>query len=369
MLRYTEKHSSVTRAFTMETTRERDRWIPVAATLAPASRVPGSGTHAEGVGARVRRRRGCAFDWDGTVAEQRTRAERVGARLVLLEDPEYPAQLRTIPAPPPFLFVRGEICAEDALAVAVVGARHATPYGLGVSEQLAGDLAARGVTVISGFARGVDTAAHRGALGVGGRTIAVLGSGVDVIYPPENRKLVARVIEHGALISQLPMGAPPLPEHFPLRNRTIAGLALGTVVVEAAERSGALITAGHAGELGREVFAVPGNVTSEVSRGTNRLIQDGAKLVQSWEDVVAELPEAWRQCLVTPEPQEVKGLVLDGDEGRLLALIGASPMHAAELIERSDIPSGRAAALLVTLELGGWIRQLPGKLYVRAKPQ
>lgn len=328
----------------MATIEEHDRWAPVAAALAPD---PGA--------------------FDRTMAEQRGRAERVGARLVLLNDPEYPAQLREIPSPPSFLFVRGAVRAEDALAVALVGARQATPYGLQVSEQLAADLAARGVTVVSGFARGVDTAAHRGALSAGGRTIAVLGSGVDVIYPPENRKLVPRVLEHGALISQFPMGSPPLAEHFPHRNRTIAGLALGTVVVEAAERSGALITVGHAGELGREVFAVPGNITSASSHGANRLIQDGAKLVQSWEDVVAEFPESWRRRLRAPEREAPAGPPVEGDEGQLLALIGTEPVHATELIEKSGIPSGRALALLLNLELQGWIRQLPGKLYVRAK--
>ena len=343
----------------MVTTEERDRWIPVANALRPGNSRHGAAPEAQA--------RGRGFDRDGAVTEQQTRAQRVGARLVLLGDPEYPAQLKAIPSPPPFLFVRGEILAEDALALAVVGARRATPYGLQVCEQLAADLAARGITVISGLARGVDTAAHRGALGTGGRTIAVLGSGVDVIYPPENRRLVARVIEHGALISQLPMGAPPLAEHFPIRNRTIAGLALGTVVVEAGEQSGALITAGHAGELGREVFAVPGNITSELSRGTNRLIQDGAKLVQNWEDVVVELPEVWRRGLTAPaqEPRAAE-LPLEGDAGRLFALVSERPLHVADLIERSGMPSGRAAALLVTLEVDGWIRQLPGKLYVRA---
>lgn len=340
----------------MAAMEDRDRWNPVANALPQVGSPHQAPTPKAWVG---------GYDPDGAVAEQRARAERVGARLVLLGDADYPAQLKAIPSPPPFLFVRGDIRAEDALAVAVVGARRATPYGLQVSERLAGDLAARGVTVVSGFARGVDTAAHRGALGAGGRTIAVLGSGVDVIYPPENRKLVARVVERGALVSQLPMGAPPLPEHFPLRNRTIAGLALGTVVVEAGERSGALITAGHAGELGREIFATPGNVTSEQSRGANRLIQDGAKLVQGWEDVVAELPEVWRRCLA-PAPGRPSAPPLEGDAGHLLALVDEGPLHAAELIERSGLPSGRAAALLVTLEVDGWIRQLPGKLYVRA---
>ncbi len=325
---------------------ERDRWTPVAAVLAST------------LG---------AVDRDGALADQRKRAERAGARLLLPGDLEYPVQLRAIPSPPSFLFVRGKVRDADALAVAVVGARQATPYGLRVSEQLAGDLGARGVTVVSGLARGVDAAAHRGALEAGGRTIAVLGSGVDVIYPPENRRLAARVIEHGALISQLPMGTPPLAQHFPVRNRTIAGLALGTVVVEAAERSGALITAGHAGELGREVFAVPGNITSAASRGANHLIQDGAKLVQSWEDVVAELPESWRRCLVTPAPERPSGPLPEGEAGRLLALIGEESVHVAELIERSGFPSGRAAALLVTLELQGWVRQLAGQFYVRAQ--
>lgn len=329
----------------MATTRERERWMRVATAWAEGA---------------------AGFDVDAAAVEQQRRAERAGARLLVPGDPEYPAQLGVIQAPPPFLFALGDLRTEDVLALAVVGSRQATPYGLQVAEELAGDLAARGVTIVSGFARGVDTAAHRGALGAGGRTIAVLGSGVDVIYPPENRRLVARVVDRGAVISQFPMGAPPLPANFPVRNRTIAALALGTVVVEAAEQSGALITAGLAAELGREVFAVPGDITSERSRGTNRLIQDGAKLVQGWEDIVVELPLVWRRCLVAPEPSappEAPG----GDEGQLLALIGEQPVHVAELVERSGIPSGRASAHLVTLELRGWVRQLPGSLYVRAR--
>lgn len=300
-----------------------------------------------------------------TVAEQRQLARRAGARLLLREDDEYPAPLRAIPDPPPFLLARGELRAEDALALAIVGSRHATPYGVAVAERLAAELAARGVTIVSGLARGIDTAAHRGALAAGGRTIAVLGCGVDVCYPPENRRLVGRVIERGALLSQFPLGTPALPRHFPLRNRTIAGLALGAIVVEAAERSGALITAGHAGELGREVFAVPGPVTSELSRGANRLIQDGAKLVQRWEDVVAELPEVWRRCL-----REAPGVAMpvgtpEGDEERVLALVGGDPVHIDRVIERSGVPSGRTAAVLLSLELKGWVQRLPGQHYTR----
>ncbi|MFQ5897936.1 MAG: DNA-processing protein DprA [Candidatus Methylomirabilia bacterium] len=322
---------------------EQDRWSQVAARVSPAPTAP---------------------QWGGAVEEQRARAERVGARLVLLDDSDYPAQLRAIPSPPAFLFVRGEIRAEDSLAVAVVGSRRATLYGLHVAERLAGDLVARGITVVSGLARGVDTAAHRGALARGGRTIAVLGSGADVIYPPENRALASQIIGRGALVSQLPMGTPPLARHFPVRNRTIAGLALGTVVVEAGEESGALITAGHAGELGREVFAVPGNITTEMSRGVNRLIQDGAKLVQGWGDIVSELPEVWRQCLVDPDPERSRR-PLDGDGRRLLELIGLEPVNIERLIEQSGVPAGRLAALLSSLELDGWVRQLPGKMYIQ----
>jgi DNA processing protein len=324
---------------------ESTRWDAVIAALPPRA---GAWTRAD-VGAAL--------------GNQRELGERAGARLLLPDDAEYPAPLKAVPVPPPFLLVRGELRGEDALALAIVGSRHATAYGLGVAERLAADLAARGATIVSGFARGIDSAAHRGALAAGGRTIAVLGCGVDVPYPPENRKLVGRVLERGALISQFPMGTPALPGHFPLRNRTIAGLALGTIVVEAAERSGALITAGHAGELGREVFAVPGPVTSETSRGANRLIQDGAKLVQGWEDVVAELPPVWRRCLTEGAGAEAPGPAPEGDEPRVLALLGGEPIHIDQVIDRSGVPSGRAAAALLSLELKGWVRHLPGQHY------
>lgn len=310
------------------------------------------------------------FDATGAAARQRAAAERSEARLLTLEDANYPPALKTIPLPPPFLFVRGSLAREDGLAVAVVGSRRPTPYGLKTAERLAGDLAARGVTVVSGFARGVDTAAHRGALGAAGRTLAVLGSGVDVVYPSENRKLVTEVARAGALLSQFPMGTAPLPLHFPIRNRVIAGLALGTVVVEAAERSGALITAQCAGELGREVYAVPGNVSSPVSEGTNRLIQDGAKLVRDWEDVVAEWPVVWQRALrpaTGPAPGTAgPGPSPSGTETRLLALLGEDPLAIDALIERAGLPAGEVSASLMTLELRGLVRQLPGQRYVKA---
>lgn len=335
--------------FDMNEQDERTRWAAVASAL-PLSGRPDT-----------------TWSIEAAATEQRELAGRTDARLILSRDDAYPAALRVIPSPPPFLLVRGEIREDDAFALAIVGSRHATPYGLGVAERLASELAARGVTIVSGLARGIDTAAHHGALAAGGRTIAVLGSGVDVIYPSENRRLVPDVLERGALVSQFPMSTPALAGHFPVRNRTISGLALGTIVVEAAETSGALITARYAGELGREVFAVPGPITSEMSRGTNRLIQDGAKLVHGWEDVIAELPETWRRCLKEPATAPAPEPVLDADEGRLLSLVGGEPVHIDRLIARSGVSSSRTAALLLTLELKGWVRQLPGQRYLKCQ--
>lgn len=307
-----------------------------------------------------------SFDAVAAGASQRTAADRCGARLVTLEDDAYPVALRGLPLPPPFLFVRGTLTREDALAVAVVGSRRPTAYGLRMAERLAEELAARGVTIVSGFARGIDTAAHRGARSARGRTLAVLGSGADVVYPPENRPLVSSVVAAGAVVSQFPMGTRPLPQHFPVRNRVIAGLALGTVVVEAAEKSGALITARLAGEAGREVYAVPGNVSSAVSEGTNRLIQDGAKLVRTWEDVVAEWPAAWRGALrPVAEPVPVRDVKAGAGGGRLLALLGEEPVGIDAVIQRSGLSAGEVAASLMTLELSGRVRQLPGQRYVR----
>ena len=289
-------------------------------------------------------------------------------RQIVRGDAEFPAHLREIPVPPDRLWVRGTLVDEDSLAIAIVGSRLATPFGLELAERLAGDLAARGITVVSGLARGIDSAAHRGALEAGGRTIAVLGGGVDVVYPPENRRLAARIAERGAVVSQFAPGAPALAHHFPVRNRIIAGLALGVVVVEAAEQSGTLITAGHAGDLGREVMAVPGRAGAPTSRGTHRLIRDGAALVEGWEDVVALLPARWRACVAAvplapagDPPAPPSG----SNEDSLLAFIGTEPVTMEELIERSGLAASRAAARLLALELEGRVRQLPGKRFVR----
>ncbi len=321
-----------------------------------------------------------------SATRQRIQTETADAPIIIGRgEASYPANLGEIPLPPERLWMRGRLLVSDALAIAIVGAREATPYGLAVAERLAADLAARGVTVVSGLARGIDSAAHRGALAAGGRTIAVLGSGVDVIYPPENRRLALEIEGRSAVLSQFGPGTRPLAGNFPARNRIIAGLSLGVVVVEAAEKSGSLITAGLAGELGREVMAVPGPLTSLMSRGAHRLIQDGAALVQGWEDVVAQLPLRWRDQ-VKPVPV-LAAQTQDGGTNRLahdqhadrhvedehedvpalLGVIGTEPVGIDEIIERSGLEPGRAASLLMMLEIEGRIRQLGGKRFVQVK--
>jgi DNA processing protein len=300
-------------------------------------------------------------------------------------DARYPLRLAEVPDAPATLHVRGALVDADALAVAIVGSRRATPYGLEVAETLAADLAARGVTIVSGLARGIDAAAHRGALRVGGRTLAVLGSGVDVIYPPENRRLAAEIAERGALLSQFAPGTPPLPQNFPTRNQVIAAMSLAVVVVEAAEKSGSLITARLAAELGREVLAVPGRITASESRGANRLIQDGAHLAMGWEDVVAVLPERWKACVAPTagigtagdaawrgaaegEPVLAWRGATEGEPSgykSILALLSDDPVDIDHVIERSGLGAGRVSAALLELELEGCVRQIEGKRFVR----
>ncbi len=281
-------------------------------------------------------------------------------------DPRYPALLASISSPPE-IDVRGTLEPGDALAIAIVGSRQATAYGVEVAETLAADLAARGVTIVSGLARGIDAAAHRGALAAGGRTLAVLGHGIAHVYPPENRGLAEAIVEHGALLSQFPPTIGPLAYHFPARNRTLAGLALGVVVVEAAERSGALITAGLAGDLGREVFAVPGRITSAASRGTNGLIRDGARLVGHWSDIVAELGESWRR-VIEGAPTSTSQLAQPApgsDEARILELLSVDEsQHIERLIARAGVDAARTGTALIGLELAGWARQLAGQRWV-----
>jgi DNA processing protein len=290
------------------------------------------------------------------------------ARRLTPDDRDYPSPLRTL-APAPALWVRGTLTEDDALAVAIVGSRRATPYGLEVAGRLARELGGRGVTIVSGFARGVDSAAHRAALAAGGRTVAVLGCGIDIVYPPENAALAEEVARAGALVTQFPPGTAPLPYHFPARNRTLAALTLGVVVVEAAERSGSLSTAGFAADLGREVYAVPGKITSPNSAGVHRLLRDGARLVEDWTDVVQEFSDVWRRrvrdtgsaSIDTPRPS--KGT----DEERMLQLLMTDEaQHIERLIARAGMDAARAGAILTSLELSGWARQLGGQRWIAA---
>jgi DNA processing protein len=282
-------------------------------------------------------------------------------------DPAYPRALREIHDPPGILFVRGEILPQDALAVAIVGSRHATHYGLAQAERLAGGLARAGLTIISGLARGIDAAAHRGALAAGGRTLAVLGSGVLNMYPPEHVALEDEIAARGAVISESPPRSPPLSGAFPQRNRIISGMSLGVLVVEASQRSGALISARHAMEQGREVFAVPGRVDNRMSHGCHRLIRDGAKLVETVDDVLEELGP-----LVAPAQSE-KGdavhhpaeLLLNELEQQVLATIASEPITIDAVLAASGLPAPQVLATISVLEMRRLVRRLSGNLIMR----
>ncbi|MBN1394039.1 MAG: DNA-processing protein DprA [Pirellulales bacterium] len=290
-----------------------------------------------------------------------------GIDILAETDSRYPRSLKEIHDPPGALFVRGELRADDALAVAVVGTRHGTQYGLRTAGRLAGALAQAGLTVVSGLARGIDSAAHRGALAAGGRTIAVLASGVMNIYPPEHDKLAEEIIGNGALVSESPPGTEPVAGLFPQRNRLISGLSLGVIVVEAADRSGALITARHAMEQGREVFAVPGNADSRSSRGCHRLIRDGAKLVETADDVLEELGPLVEAVprddgQVVHHPAE---LLLEEREQEVLAAVGNEATSIDSIIVATGLPVPQVLATISVLEMRRLIRRLSGTMVVR----
>jgi DNA processing protein len=315
-----------------------------------------------------------AFRDDGWVERELDRVGRLRIRIVTIQDKgQYPPPLMKIPDPPPYLYVKGALRSEDHWAVAVVGSRSASTYGLKVTNRLARELVREGVTVVSGMARGVDSEAHLGALAGGGRTIAVLGSGLNVIYPPENRELYERIAERGAVVSEYPLDAEPDAIHFPARNRIISGMSMGVVIVEAAPKSGSLITAHLALEQGREVFAVPGSVDSVRSRGAHQLIRQGAHLVESAEDILEELRglvKAWggimpgRRTVHTGSRE-----ALTPNEENILALLDEEPLHIDELIERGGLGPSPTTAVLLHLELKGCVRQLPGKRFLRVERQ
>lgn len=286
---------------------------------------------------------------------------------LLHSQPSYPRLLKEIPDPPGVLFVRGEILPTDAVAIAIVGTRHATQYGLGQAQRLAAGLSRAGLAIISGLARGIDAAAHRGALSAGGRTIAVLGGGVLNLYPPEHDELAAEVVAHGAVVSESPPRAPALGATFPQRNRIITGMSLGVIVVEAADRSGALISARHAMEQGREVFAVPGRIDSRASQGCHRLIRDGAKLVQSVDDVLEELGP-----LVEAAPREdgreirnVAELQLNEIEQQVLDVIDSEPTSIDNIVVASGLPVPRVLSTISALEMRRLIRRVSGNTVMR----
>jgi DNA processing protein len=318
-------------------------------------------------------------------AAQHDKMAEAAAAVITLGDPRYPQRLREIFDPPIVLFARGRVELLESLAVAVVGTRRPTPYGLAVAERLAGDLAHAGLTIVSGMARGIDTAAHKGSLAAGGDTVAVLGCGVDVVYPAENRKLAAELAVKGLIVSEFPMGATAFPQNFPIRNRIISGISLGVLVVEGAQYSGSAITAKLAMDQGREVFAIPGNITNKLAWGPNLLIKQGAKLVQDWNDVVSELPAESRRHLIDRGRQRIlaeEGASAAGEAAsvrgdpvselgnvarRLLASLQVDiAVHLDDLLEKvEDTSPSELIAALFELEMLGLVKQLPGKNFVK----
>ncbi len=328
--------------------------------------------------------------------------QKLGIHMYGVTDTDYPARLRTISDPPGVIFIKGTYLPADARAVAIVGSRSASPYGRHAASELAAGLVKQGITIISGMALGADTAAHEGALRAGGRTIAVFGCGLDYIYPPENAGLYPRIAAAGAIVSEYPLGTPPTKISFPIRNRIISALSLGVVVVEAPIKSGALITADHAAEQGREVFAVPGGMDSPQSRGTHELIRNGAKLVMSVEDILEELPLGiapsrpattplagpdWdalatveetripvpeaptpkpkRRPVVAPAPAAKPLPPLPPEEEAVLNQLNSTARHVDDIAEKTSLPAGKVNAALLMLELKGLVQRRPGNLYVR----
>ncbi len=295
--------------------------------------------------------------------------ERYKVKVLTCDDPLYPSRLKEIYDYPPVLYVRGNFAAEDEPCLAIVGTRRPTIYGRQVTEEIVADLARSKITIVSGLARGIDSVAHRAALDAGGKTVAVFGSGLDIVYPGENAKLAQAIMEHGALVSEYPLGVKPKAENFPLRNRIMSGLSLGVLVVEAGERSGALITAHQALEQNREVFAIPGSILSPASQGTNRLIQEGAKLVRNYTDILQEL-----NLTIVVQQAEIKEFspaehsrAESSVESAILKQLTSEPSHIDEICRRSGLTMPEVSSTLAMLELRGIARQVGSMNYVLAK--
>jgi DNA processing protein len=361
-------------------TRKAGRLVEIFRTPQAIFRASRSELEAAGVSAGVAQSisSGCAFE---EAAEQHEKVVKLGVELVPITDSRYPARLRDIFDPPPLLYARGRVELLGNLMLGVVGTRRPTAYGTQVATRLSKDLSEAGLTIASGMARGIDTAAHRAVLEVGGDTIAVFGCGVDEVYPAENRKLAESLAVKGLVLSEFPMGAPPYPQNFPVRNRIISGMSAGVLVVEGGEYSGSTITAKLAAEQNREMFAVPGNVTSKMSWGPNLLIKQGAKLVQEWNDVVTELKAEDRRRLVeqcrnrlnlnenrADESKEASpASELNSDSRALLKVLKHdAPVGLDALIDAVEgLSASDVMAALFELELGGLVRQLPGKSYIK----
>lgn len=311
-------------------------------------------------------------DKENALGREMELIERYGVKVISCFDEAYPANLKEIYDPPVILYVKGELKDDDRYSIGIVGSRHASRYGLQTAERLGRELAARGITVVSGLARGIDAAGHRGALKANGRTIAVLGSGLANIYPEEHMGLADEIAGAGAVVSEFPMATEPYKDNFPRRNRIISGLSLGVIVVEAAKNSGALITTDFALEQGRELFAVPGQACSATSAGTNMLIRQGAKLVESADDVIEELGDVIKGHMKAAAPKELqasKGIQaskgLNGSEEKVFGRLSDAPVSIDEIVDETELPVAEAMDCLTRLELKGIVAQLPGKSYIR----
>lgn len=287
-----------------------------------------------------------------------------GFRVYCYSEPDYPPVLKKISDPPPVLYCWGSFQYGDDMAVAIVGTRNPTPLGAFTAKDLASQLSRQGLTIISGMARGIDSESHRGALDAGGRTVAVLGSGLDIPYPSENEHLMESIASRGAVISEFPLGTEPYAKNFPARNRIISGLSLGVVVVEASQDSGSLITAGFALEQGREVFAIPGNIGNEGSKGPHKLIRQGAKLVENYQDILAELaiPALTAVELDQAQPNSLSELEL-----KVVTVMTREPLHIDQILRLSGLASAQVNSTLVQLELKGVVKRFPGQLYLKIK--
>ena len=303
------------------------------------------------------------FDQGGLVENRLLMAKKVNACILTLEDEGYPANLMKINNPPPMLYMKGEIKKDDHFAVAVVGSRTPSGYGESTARSISRDLAAEGITIVSGMARGIDAISHREALSAGGRTIAVLGSGIDVIYPPENRELFNKICRNGAVVTEFPVSTPPDAVNFPNRNRIISGLSLGVVIVEAGVKSGSLITAKFAVSQGKKVFAVPGQIGSVGSKGTNRLIKEGARVVTSASDIIETLNLTQATAYIS-----AKTIMPEGEnEKKIASLLSFEPIHIDELVRASGLDTAAANSTLVIMEMKGMIKNLGGMYYILAR--